>query len=193
MYFSPLHSALVRTRRQPGSASSLKGERIPSSKKEISFARLADWVEGRLSQEEARAVEEQLATADRATLEDLAWLREFFTISEETVLQSPPPEVRKKLIYCFEGYRRTGGHQDVVLRREKWDPRRTIGKIGRRPRYERRMAKLQCNECGQQFESRVLQVAIRASDKPEPLGWVIHPYGGAKCPSCGSRLIGPQR
>jgi hypothetical protein len=51
---------------------------------------------------EARAVEEQMATADSATLEDLAWLRAFFKISKEIVLQSPPPEVRNKLIYCFE-------------------------------------------------------------------------------------------
>jgi DNA-directed RNA polymerase subunit RPC12/RpoP len=147
-------------------------------------------VEGRLSNEEARAVEGQLATADSATLEDLAWLRAFFKISEETVLQSPPPEARKKLIHCFAAYRRVGGQPDVVLReREKWGPRRTIGKIGKPPRYERRMAELQCNECGQQFESRVLQVALRASDKSELLGWVIHPYSGARCPSCGSRLI----
>jgi DNA-directed RNA polymerase subunit RPC12/RpoP len=184
----------VRRRRQPGSAFSPKGARIPSSKKEVSFARLADWVEGRLSKEEARAVEEQMATADSATFEDLAWLRAFFKISEETVLQPPPPEVRNKLISCFEAYRRASGQQDVVLRkREQWDPRRTIGKIGRRPRYERRMVELQCNECGQQFESRVLPVAIRASDKFEPRGWIIHPYGGARCPSCGSRQIGLQR
>ncbi len=135
-----------------------------------------------------------MATADSATFEDLAWLRAFFMISEEIILQSPPPEVRKKLIYCFEAYRRAGGQPDLVLReREKWGARRTIGKIGKPPRYERRMAKLQCNECGQQFESRVLQVAIRASDKFEPRGWIIHPYGGARCPSCGSRLISLQR
>jgi hypothetical protein len=58
----------VRIRRQPRSASSSKGERVPSSKKVISFARLADYVEGRLPNEEARAVEEQLAAADSVTL-----------------------------------------------------------------------------------------------------------------------------
>jgi hypothetical protein len=61
------------------------------------------------------------------------------------------------------------------------------------PRYERRMAKLQCNECGHPFEGRVSHVVILSQDKPESLGWVVHSYSGAKCPSCGSRLIGPQR
>jgi hypothetical protein len=61
------------------------------------------------------------------------------------------------------------------------------------PKYEWRIAKLQCNECGQQFEDRVWHVAILASDRSEPLGWVVESYSGPICPSCGSRLIGPQR
>jgi DNA-directed RNA polymerase subunit RPC12/RpoP len=61
------------------------------------------------------------------------------------------------------------------------------------PRYERRRAKLQCNECNHQFQDRVWHIAIQASDKSEPLGWVVQSYSGASCPSCGSRLIGPQR
>jgi anti-sigma factor RsiW len=32
---------------------------------DVEFIRLLDWVDGRLSEEEARAVEEQLAAADR--------------------------------------------------------------------------------------------------------------------------------
>jgi hypothetical protein len=77
---------------------------MPSSKKKVGFARLVDWVGGRLPDEEARAVEEQIAMADSATLEDVAWLHAFFKISEETVLQSPPPDVRDKLVHCFEAY-----------------------------------------------------------------------------------------
>jgi hypothetical protein len=77
---------------------------MPGSKRKIDFARLTDWVEGRLSGEEARAVEEQLAVADSATLEDVAWLRTFLKVSEETVLQSPPPEVRNALVDRFAAY-----------------------------------------------------------------------------------------
>jgi hypothetical protein len=77
---------------------------MPGSKKKIDFARLIDWMEGRLSDEEARAVEEQLAVADSATLEEVAWLRTFLKVSEETVLQSPPPEVRNALVDRFAAY-----------------------------------------------------------------------------------------
>ena len=48
---------------------------MPGPRKRIAFSQLVDWVEGRLSEEEARAVEEQVAVADAATLADVAWLR----------------------------------------------------------------------------------------------------------------------
>ena len=68
------------------------------------FARLLDWVEDRLPEEEARAIEEQVAAADSATRADVDWLRAFARISEETVIASPPPEVRDTLIERFEAY-----------------------------------------------------------------------------------------
>src|SRR3712207_8341585 len=61
----------------------------------IDFARLADWVEGRLSEEEARAVKEQVAVADSATLADVAWLRKFARAAGGAALESPPAEDRK--------------------------------------------------------------------------------------------------
>jgi hypothetical protein len=76
---------------------------MPKSE-DVEFARLLDWVEGRLSEQEARIVEEQIAVADSATLEDLAWLRAFARISENTVIASPPPEVREELIERFQAY-----------------------------------------------------------------------------------------
>jgi hypothetical protein len=42
----------------------LEAKQMPESQ-DVEFTRLLDWVEGRLSEEEARAVEEQLAAADR--------------------------------------------------------------------------------------------------------------------------------
>ncbi len=68
------------------------------------FARLLDWVEGRLPEQEARAVEEQVAAADSAVRADVAWLRAFVRFSEDTVIASPPPEVREALIERFEAY-----------------------------------------------------------------------------------------
>jgi hypothetical protein len=67
------------------------------------FARLVDWVEGRLSEREARTVEKQVAT-DSTMHTNVTWLRAFALISEATVIASPPPEVRDTLVDRFEAY-----------------------------------------------------------------------------------------
>ena len=80
--------------------------------KKIDFSRLVDWVEGRLSEEEARAVEEQVAAADSATLADIAWLQKFTRATEGVALESPPAAVRNVLVARFEAHvsgRRTPG------------------------------------------------------------------------------------
>ena len=85
---------------------------MPGTRKRIAFSRLVDWVEGRLSEELARVVEEQVAVADASTLADVAWLRKFVRAAEESVLESPPPEVRGALIARFKAHaegRRTPG------------------------------------------------------------------------------------
>jgi hypothetical protein len=76
---------------------------MPKSE-DVEFARLLDWVEGRLSEQDARSVEEHIAVADSATRADVDWLRAFARISEHTVIASPPPEVRDALIERFEAY-----------------------------------------------------------------------------------------
>jgi hypothetical protein len=85
---------------------------VPDPRKRIAFSQLVDWVEGRLPQKEAQAVEEQVAVADSATLADVAWLRKFVRATEDSVLESPPPEVRSTLIARFRAHaegRRTPG------------------------------------------------------------------------------------
>ena len=80
--------------------------------RKIDFSRLVDWVEGRLTEEEARVVERQVAVADSTTLADVAWLHKFVRATEGTVLEAPPAEVRSTLIARFEAYaegRRTPG------------------------------------------------------------------------------------
>jgi hypothetical protein len=81
----------------------------------MEFTRLVDWVEGRLSQEEARAVEEKVE-ADSAARADVAWLRAFARISEETVIVSPPSEVREELIERFEAYAEGKQHPGLLQR-----------------------------------------------------------------------------
>jgi hypothetical protein len=85
---------------------------MPGPRKRIAFSQLVEWVEGRLTEKEARAVEEQVAVADDATLTDVAWLRKFLKATEDSVLESLPPEVRSTLITRFRAHaegRRTPG------------------------------------------------------------------------------------
>jgi hypothetical protein len=77
---------------------------MPGPKKKVDFSRLVEWVEGRLPQEEAKAVEEQMAVADDATLADAAWLRKFARATDSTVRESPPPEVRNTLVGRFKAH-----------------------------------------------------------------------------------------
>jgi hypothetical protein len=91
---------------------------MPGSKKRVEFGRLVDWVEGRLPEDEARAVEEQVARADSRTLADVAWLRKFVKATDNAVLESPPREVSDALIARFEAYangQRTPGLLKRVL------------------------------------------------------------------------------
>ena len=91
---------------------------MSGSKKRVKFSRLVDWVEGRLPEAEARAIEEQMASADSRTLADVAWLRKFVKATNSAVLESPPREVRDALIARFEEYahgQRTPGLIQRVL------------------------------------------------------------------------------
>jgi hypothetical protein len=97
---------------------------MPGSKKRVEFGRLVDWVEGRLPEDEARAVEEQVARADSRTLADIAWVRKFVKATDNAVLESPPREVRDTLIARFEAYtngQRTPGLLKRVLARLTFD------------------------------------------------------------------------
>lgn len=70
----------------------------------IDFETLADWAEGRLPEEEARAVEERLAEADEATRAEAEWLKTFSRLSKDVVLEDPPAGQRAKLAKAFEAY-----------------------------------------------------------------------------------------
>ena len=91
---------------------------MPENNKQVDFARLVDWTEGRLPEDEARIVEDTLAGAGSDTLADAAWLRRFFEATENAVVESPPRELRGALMDTFEAYtrdRRDGGLVRRVL------------------------------------------------------------------------------
>jgi hypothetical protein len=85
---------------------------------EISVERLADWLDGRLSEEEAEAVAERVARTDEATRAQLEWLRAFVRASATTKLVPPPREVRRAISWRFaahaEGQRQPGLLQRLV-------------------------------------------------------------------------------
>jgi hypothetical protein len=83
---------------------------------DVEFALLLDWVEGRLSEGEARTLEERVAAADSATRADVAWLRAFARVSEDTVIASPPSGVRDTLIERFEAYAEGKQHPGLLRR-----------------------------------------------------------------------------
>lgn len=74
------------------------------SRERIDFETLADWAEGRLPEEEARAVERRLAEADEATRAEAEWLKTFHRASRDVVLEDPPAGQRAELAKAFEAY-----------------------------------------------------------------------------------------
>ena len=84
--------------------------------RELDFEYLADWAEGRLPEEEARAVEVRLEGADEATRADAEWLKAFSRVHEDVVLEDPPAGQREELGRVFESYAE-GRRQPGPLRR----------------------------------------------------------------------------
>jgi hypothetical protein len=77
---------------------------VPENSRPLDFARLVEWVDGRLTEDEARIVEEALARADSATLADVAWLRRFREAADSAIVESPPQELRVALVETFEAH-----------------------------------------------------------------------------------------
>lgn len=72
-----------------------------SKRDDIDFGRLADWVEGRLSEEEADAVAGRIAEGDEETRARAEWLRAFVQASGEIQFSPPPRGVRETLSRRF--------------------------------------------------------------------------------------------
>jgi len=89
---------------------------MPQNGRQVDFDRLADWLEGRLSADDARAVQEAVAAADSDTLADIAWLRRFFTATESAVMESPPRELVDALVETFEEHTRNRRAPGLVRR-----------------------------------------------------------------------------
>jgi hypothetical protein len=82
----------------------------------LNFARLLDWLEGRLSDQEAEQVAEQVAQAGEQARADLDWLRAFQQASAKTTLAAPPPETRDLLRRRFAEYAKAKQPTGVLRR-----------------------------------------------------------------------------
>lgn len=81
----------------------------------ISFERTVDWVEGRLTGEEAAAVARRVAENEESRAE-AEWLRAFVRASGQTILTPLPTEVRRALTRRFEA-RAKESREPGILRR----------------------------------------------------------------------------
>src|SRR5918998_125961 len=162
---------------------------MPGPKKRIAFSQLVDWVEGRLSEEEARAVEEQVAVADALTLADVAWLRKFARATEDGILESPPPEVRSALIARFKAHaegRQTPGLLKRIVATLTFDG-------GLRPAVGARTAGMQGARRQLVYSADGLDVALnflpRARDKNFDLDGQVLPRDDVELGSFGVQLL----
>ena len=70
----------------------------------LSFARLLDWIEGRLPEEEAQVIQVQVEQADQATRADVGWLRAFKRLHAKAVLANVPTALHERLVRRFDDY-----------------------------------------------------------------------------------------
>jgi hypothetical protein len=162
---------------------------MPGPRERIAFSQLVDWVEGSLSEEEARAVEEQVAVADASTLADVAWLRRFVSATEDSLLESPPPEVRSTLIARFRAHaegRRTPGLVKRVVATLTFDG-------GLRPAVGARAAGAQGTRRQLVYSADSLEVVLnflpRARDKNFDLDGQVLPHDDVELESFSVQLL----
>ncbi len=72
------------------------------SERPPSFARLADWVDGRLTRGDASNMDGRVQRAGTETADAVAWLRGFARFGRRNPLPAPPPIVRQRLRQSFE-------------------------------------------------------------------------------------------
>lgn len=73
---------------------------MPSSDS-LTFSRLLEWLEGRLSSAESQVIADQVAAADETVQADVAWVRAFLDLSDTIVWEEPPSTVHTTLLQHF--------------------------------------------------------------------------------------------
>lgn len=71
----------------------------------LTMEQILDWLEGRLSAQEAATVAAQVAVADTALQAQVAWARAFLQASAAVIIETPPPALHQKLQQLFVEHR----------------------------------------------------------------------------------------
>ena len=80
-----------------------------SNRETPSWQQLIDWLEGRLSPQEAERVHQQVEEGDVSLRADVDWLRAFLRTGEIVVLDEPPVDLRVTLRTRYNEYVQTEG------------------------------------------------------------------------------------
>ncbi len=162
---------------------------MPGSRKRIAFAQLLDWVEGRLPEKEARAVEEQVAVADSATLADVAWLRKFVRATEDGCPRIAPSGSEEHVDCSLRGP--CGG--PAVARAPETRRRGVDLRSGLRPAVGVRAAGAQGARRQLVYSADALDVALnllpRARDKKFDLDGQVLSHEGAELGAFSVQLL----
>jgi hypothetical protein len=95
-----------------------------SDRREPGFAELLDWLEGRLSEDDAARVAELVDRAGDDVGLAARWIAIFLDMTQDAVLDDPPPEVRELLVRRFETHRPAPVLRDRRRAALVWDSRR---------------------------------------------------------------------
>jgi hypothetical protein len=90
---------------------------------EPGFAELLDWLEGRLSEDDAARVAQLVDRAGDDVSLAARWIAIFLDMTKDAVLDDPPPEVRELLVRRFATHRPARGVGDRVRAALVWDSR----------------------------------------------------------------------
>lgn len=128
------------------------------------FNRMLDWLEGRLSEEESAALEQELESADAARRAELSWLRAFLDASADFRDAAPPPALRERLRGSFRDFQASqpgGGFFQRIVAALTFDSQGQFAAVGIRS------ATAEGSRRQFLFETDIAEVVLNLQTAPE--------------------------
>ncbi len=95
-----------------------------------SFEELLDWIEGRLDESDAAAMEARVEVADEETRRTAAWIEHFMDQSRAMSLPTPPPIVRQRLRQVFKSHSESQLSVETIIAGLVFDSRKGRELVG---------------------------------------------------------------